>query len=154
MSTNTINVVQQERARVVPLGTIRMLIQEDGSNTRGTLGIAEFEIPAHAAPPVTPPLHIHHAHEEGFYMLEGELEFLTGDQTVRASTGTLVMVPINTIHTFSNPTDKPARFLNTFTPPLYIHYFEELSQLLHSGVPATPQQFTELMARYQTEVIS
>jgi mannose-6-phosphate isomerase-like protein (cupin superfamily) len=136
--------------RTIPLGPIQMVVQEDGTHTRGTLGIAEFEVPPHAP---TPPPHIHHAHEEGFYILEGELEFLAGTQTVRASQGTFVMVPIGAVHTFSNPTDKPARFLNTFTPPLYIGYFEEISKLIQAEGAASPQQFAELMARYDTEVV-
>lgn len=64
------------------------------------------------------------------------------------------MVPIGALHTFGNPTDKPARFLNTFTPPQYIHYFEELSQLIQEGVAPGSQQFAELMARYDTEAVS
>ncbi len=136
----------------IPLGPIHMVVQEDGAHTRGTFGVAEFVIPPHVP---TPPPHIHHAHEEGFYVLEGELEFLAGTQTLRASQGTFVMVPIGTIHTFSNPIDKPVRFLNTFTPPFYISYFEELSKLMHaSASPPTPQQMAELMARYNTEVVS
>ena len=135
----------------LPLGPIHMIVQEDGTQTRGTLGVAEFEIPPHAP---TPPPHIHHAHEEGFYVLEGELEFLTGTETVRASQGAFVMVPIGAVHTFRNPTDKPARFLNTFTPPLYIGYFEEMSKLMQADVPPTPQQLGALMARYDTEVVS
>ncbi len=115
------------------------------------MGLAEFEVAPHAP---TPPPHIHHAHEEGFYILEGELEFLADTETVRASQGTLVMVPIGTIHTFSNPTDKRARFLNTFTPPLYLGYFEELSKLIQTDVAPGPQQFAELLARYDTEVVS
>jgi quercetin dioxygenase-like cupin family protein len=145
-------VLKPGEGRAIPLGPIHMVVQEGGAYTRGTLGIAEFEVAPHAP---TPPPHIHHAHEEGFYVLEGELEFLAGTQTVRAGQGTFVMVPIGTIHTFSNPTDKPARFLNTFTPPLYIGYFEELSTLIHaSASPPTPQQLAELMARYNTEVVS
>jgi mannose-6-phosphate isomerase-like protein (cupin superfamily) len=145
-------VLKPGEGRALPLGPIHMVVQEGGAYTRGTLGIAEFEVAPHAP---TPPPHIHHAHEEGFYVLEGELEFLAGTQTVRAGQGTFVMVPIGTIHTFSNPTDKPARFLNTFTPPLYIGYFEELSTLIHaSASPPTPQQLAELMARYNTEVVS
>ncbi len=135
----------------LPLGPIHMVVQEDGTHTRGTLGVAEFEVPPHAR---TPPPHIHHAHEEGFYILEGELEFLAGTETMRVSQGAFVMVPIGTIHTFSNPTDKPARFLNTFTPPLYIGYFEELSKLIQADVVLDPQRFAELMARYDTEVVS
>jgi mannose-6-phosphate isomerase-like protein (cupin superfamily) len=128
-----------------------MFVQEDGTHTRGTLGVAEFIVPPHAP---TPPPHIHHAHEEGFYVLEGELEFLVGTRTMRARAGTFVMVPVDALHTFSNPTDRPARFLNTFTPPRYIHYFEEMSELIQRGGQLNAPEFAELMARYDTEVVS
>ena len=144
-------VLKPGEGRTIPLGSIRMVVQEDGTQTRGTLGLAEFEVPPHAP---TPPPHIHHAHEEGFYILEGELEFLAGTETVRAGQGTFVMVPIGTIHTFSNPTDRPARFLNTFTPPLYIGYFEEMSRLIQEEGMLNRQQVAELMAHYDTEVVS
>ena len=144
-------VLKKGEGRVLPLGPTHMVVQEDGTHTRETLGIAEFEVPPHAP---TPPPHIHHAHEEGFYVLEGELEFLAGTETVRVSQGGFVMVPIGTLHTFSNPTDKPARFLNTFTPPLYIGYFEELSKLMQTDGALDAQQFAALMARYDTEVVS
>jgi len=144
-------VLKTGEGRMLPLGPIQMVVQEDGTHTRGTLGVAEFVVPPHAP---TPPPHIHHAHEEGFYVLEGELEFLTGTQTIRASQGTFVMVPIGAVHTFSNPTDKPARFLNTFTPPLYIGYFEEMSKLMQADSTPSPQQFAALMVRYDTEVVS
>jgi quercetin dioxygenase-like cupin family protein len=135
----------------ISLGPIQMVVQEDGTHTRGTLGVAEFAVPPHAP---TPPPHIHHAHEEVFYVLDGELEFLADAETVRASAGTFVMVPIGALHTFSNPTDKPARFLNTFTPARYIRYFEEMSQLLQEGIAPSSPQLIELMARYDTEVVS
>jgi mannose-6-phosphate isomerase-like protein (cupin superfamily) len=143
-------ILEARKGRLIPLGPIRMYVQEDGTNTRGTLGVAEFEVPPHAP---TPPPHIHHAHEEVFYVLEGELEFLAGTETVRAGVGTFVMVPIGARHTFSNPTDKSARFLNTFTPPRYIHYFEEMSELLQADVTPGSPQITELMARYDTDVV-
>ena len=143
-------VLKAGEGRAITLGPIQMVVQEDGTHTRGTLGVAEFKVAPHAP---TPPPHIHHAHEEGFYILEGELEFLAGTETVRASAGTFVMVPIGAVHTFSNPTDRPARFLNTFTPPLYIGYFEEMSKLIQTGGALDPQQFAALMARYDTEVV-
>lgn len=144
-------VLKAGEGRTISLGPIQMVVQEDGTQTRGTLGVAEFAVPPHAP---TPPPHVHHAHEEVFYVLEGELEFLAGTETVRACAGTFVMVPIGARHTFSNPTDRPARFLNTFTPPRYIHYFEEMSELLQAGVAPNSPQLTELMARYDTEVVS
>jgi quercetin dioxygenase-like cupin family protein len=144
-------VMEEGKGRMIPLGPIRMYVQEDGTHTRGTLGVAEFVVPPHAP---TPPPHIHHAHEEVFYVLEGALEFLAGAETVRASAGTFVMVPIGSLHTFSNPTDKAARFLNTFTPSRYIRYFEEMSKLLQGDVAPSSPQLIALMARYDTEVVS
>ena len=143
-------VLKPGEGRVISLGPIQMIVQEDGTQTRGTLGLAEFTVPPHAP---TPPAHIHHAHEEVFYVLEGELDFLAGTETVRAGAGTFVMVPIGALHTFSNPTDKPARFLNTFTPPRYLHYFEEMSKLIQEGLAPGAPAFTELMARYDTEMV-
>src|SRR5690348_1249383 len=136
--------------RVVPLGPNGMIVKEDGTRTRETLGIAEFEIAPHGP---TPPLHIHHAHEEGFYVLEGELEFTVGSEKIRGGKGTYVIVPIGVAHTFSNPGNEPARFLNTFTPPRYISYFEEMSNLFRSGGMPDPAQGREIMARYNTEVV-
>jgi len=144
-------ILKAGEGRKFSLGPIQIVVQEDGTHTRGMLGVAEFEVPPHAP---TPPPHIHHAHEEVFYVLEGELEFLAGTEKVRAGQGTFVMVPIGAVHTFSNPTEKTARFLNTFTPPLYIHYFEEMSQLMQADAASTPQQLAALMTRYDTEVVS
>jgi len=144
-------ILKAGEGRTIPLGPIHMLVQEDGTHTRGTLGLAEFKVAPHAP---TPPPHIHHAHEEGFYILEGELEFVVGTETVRAGQGAFVMVPTGVAHTFSNPTERPARFLSTFTPQRYLSYFEELSQLSQATASPSQQQLAELMARYDTEVIS
>src|SRR6266702_8638939 len=78
-------ILKPGEGRTISLGPIQMIVQEDGTQTRGTLGVAEFAVPPHAP---TPPPHLHHAHEEVFYVLEGELEFLAGAETVRASAGT------------------------------------------------------------------
>jgi mannose-6-phosphate isomerase-like protein (cupin superfamily) len=134
------------------LGDIRMVVKEDGTHTRGELGLAEFELPPQGHD--VPQPHVHHAHEEGFYILEGELEFVVGTEAVRAGRGSFLMVPVGVAHTFSNPTERPARFLCAFTPRRYLSYFEEVSRLLQATASPTWQQIAELMARYDTEVVS
>lgn len=143
------SVWQSNEGRTISMGPIKVTVLEEGTHTRNTLGMAEFTIPPHAP---SPPAHVHHAHEEGFYVLEGELEFRVENEPIRVKEGGFVMVPIGVAHTFSNPGDKPARFLNTFTPPEYLHYFEDMSQLFAQvGIP-TPAQTREIMERYHTEV--
>jgi mannose-6-phosphate isomerase-like protein (cupin superfamily) len=145
-------VMKAGEGHALQLGDVHMVVKEDGTHTRGALGLAEFEVAPGGHN--TPPLHIHHAHEEGFYVLEGELEFVIGTETVRADQGSFVMVPAGVAHSFSNLSKQPARFLNTFTPPRYLSYFEELSQLYQAKASHGRQQIAELMARYDTEVVS
>ncbi len=145
-------ILKAGEGHLLSLGDVQMVVKEDATHTRGTLGVAELEVAPHGYN--TPPSHIHHAHEEGFYVLEGELEFVVGTEHFRAGQGSFVMVPIGVAHTFSNPTEKPARFLATLTPARYLRYFEELSQLYHASASPSRQQLAELMARYDTEVVS
>lgn len=144
-------VLQPGKGRSIAIGPIHLNVLEDGTNTRGTMAIAEFTIPPHAPSPFP---HVHHAHEEGFYVLEGELEFKVDGETLRARTGSFVMVPIGVPHTFSNPGNTPARFLNTFTPPQYISYFKEMSELVSKSGQPTPEQGQAIMARYNTAVLA
>jgi mannose-6-phosphate isomerase-like protein (cupin superfamily) len=60
--------------------------------------------------------HFHKEHVDSFYVLEGELEFRVGDDTVRAPTGAYVLVPPNVVHAFTNPGPGRARFLNVHAP--------------------------------------
>jgi mannose-6-phosphate isomerase-like protein (cupin superfamily) len=63
--------------------------------------------------------HYHKRHADSFYVLEGELEFQVGGETVRAPAGTSVVVPPGVVHAFTNPGLGRARFLNIHTPAEY-----------------------------------
>ena len=56
------------------------------------------------------------AEDDAFYVLEGELTFLLGDDEVRAPAGTFVLVPPGVPHTFANRTATPVRVLNIHAP--------------------------------------
>jgi len=60
--------------------------------------------------------HYHERHADSFYVLEGELEFRLGDETVRAPAGTSVAVPPGVVHAFTNARPDRARFLNVHAP--------------------------------------
>jgi mannose-6-phosphate isomerase-like protein (cupin superfamily) len=60
--------------------------------------------------------HFHKEHADSFYVLEGEIEFQVGGETVRAPAGTSVVVPPGVVHAFTNPGLGRARFLNIHTP--------------------------------------
>ncbi|CAD0011712.1 unnamed protein product [Aureobasidium pullulans] len=53
-------------------------------------------------------------------------------------------------HTFSNPTDKQAKFVNTFTPAFYVNYFKLLAKYIGDGKVMTPEANKKAMASYAT----
>ena len=63
-----------------------------------------------------PDPHQHDDHVDSFYVLEGDVEFLLGDKTVRAGPGTFVAAPPGFVHTFTNPGSAGARLLNMHSP--------------------------------------
>ena len=63
------------------------------------------------------PLHTHEDHSDAFYVLEGEAEFLLGDDVVRhAGPGTWVVAPSGTRHGFRNAGPGDLRLLNVHAP--------------------------------------
>ena len=57
------------------------------------------------------PLHVHHADDEAWYVLDGELGFRLGDETVRARAGSVVVAPRGTPHTYWNAGAVEARYI-------------------------------------------
>ena len=88
-------------------------------------------------------LHVHHADDEAWHVLEGSLRFTFADSEVEATAGTTVFVPAGVAHTYA--ASATARYLIILTPRL-----RDLIGALH-GAPM--QQHAEIMRRYQSEVL-
>ncbi|MFE7779001.1 cupin domain-containing protein [Streptomyces sp. NPDC057445] len=117
--------------------------------------------------------HVHTRSEELFYVLEGELDVLafeprvrtredwrhwesrSGRRTVRAGTGTVIVVPPGCPHAFANRTDEPAKvFFQASPPPDHEQYFEELLDILDAGGPPDHAAIAALRARYDIEQLT
>jgi mannose-6-phosphate isomerase-like protein (cupin superfamily) len=99
-------------------------------------------------------LHVHERLEETWYVLDGELEFCLGEDTVRAGAGTCVFVPPGTAHAFANRTEEPARFLLFMSPSTHDRYFVDLAAILRRSGPPDSQAIAALRARYDTRQLS
>jgi quercetin dioxygenase-like cupin family protein len=73
-----------------------------------------------------PPPHMHHREEESFYVLEGEMTVSVGDRTIKATPGTLVVVPRDTVHSFVIESEQ-LRVLTLLTPAGLEGWFKEFS---------------------------
>jgi quercetin dioxygenase-like cupin family protein len=70
-----------------------------------------------------PPVHIHLAQEEWFYVTEGEVLFQVGDQRVTLKSGDSILGPRNVPHAFTAVGPNPARMLITFSPAGHMEQF-------------------------------
>ncbi len=100
-----------------------------------------------------PPPHIHRELYDLFYVLDGTLALRDGDETIAAGPGSFACFPPGTVHTFSNPGDKPVRFLNFNTPAGWENYMRELGAAFAGGGPPTPDEIGRIASRYDFEAM-
>jgi mannose-6-phosphate isomerase-like protein (cupin superfamily) len=106
--------------------------------------LSEWDVEPGAA---GPPIHIHHEHDEGFYVMAGRFGFMLDGVTTYAKPGAHVLVPKGHSHSFWNAGARPARCLLIVSPPGLEDYFRALAAALE-GVD-TPE--ASLAARKQME---
>jgi quercetin dioxygenase-like cupin family protein len=127
------------------LGHERFTIKATAKETGGSLGLMEMTVgPGSGNAP-----HLHTHEDESFYVLDGELEFINGDQRFTARAGDFLYIPRDTRHGFANSSGAPARLLAIYTPGGFESFFLEHGQREGSAVPldaAFYETITETMA--------
>jgi mannose-6-phosphate isomerase-like protein (cupin superfamily) len=124
-----------------------MFIKAGGPDTHDAYALIEY---SHAAGAAGPPAHIHYEHEEAFYVVEGELTLLIGDQTVVVPAGGFALVPRGTVHRPSNSGAVATRFLFITSPPME-GFFVEMEKLLgDSGGHPSVEALTEVGRKWDS----
>ena len=95
-----------------------------------------------------PPLHIHHTHDEGFLLLEGELSLFLPEREIRLRPGEFVLAPRGIPHTYQVG-ESAARWLVLSTPA----GFEEFVAAVAALDPVTPEALTATGAVYGIEIL-
>ncbi len=129
------------------LGASRMRLKHD-SGSDGALAIYEYV----SEPGVVgPPQHVHHGHDETFYVVAGTYEVTIGSEFVELQPGAFLYVPRETPHTFRNSGTSEGRIVGTFNPARFAGYFRELAEIIAStGGPPEHNVWVSLYARYDT----
>ena len=107
-----------------------------GDETDGRYAMFEACVP----PGGGPPPHIHSREEESFYVLEGEITFQVGDERIVAKAGTFANMPIGSLHSFRNDTDKLARMIVSVVPAGLEKMFLEVGQPVTFGQAPPPSK--------------
>jgi quercetin dioxygenase-like cupin family protein len=128
---------------------ILWVILADGKDTGGRYSLMHETLPkGSGAPP-----HKHTWSDEHFYMLEGEVTFLVGEEIRIGRQGDFIFVPRNTRHAFRVDSDT-AVFLNGYTPAGLEAAVAELAMpapervIPPKGATPPPAMTPELMRRY------
>jgi quercetin dioxygenase-like cupin family protein len=105
------------------------------------IGVIESELP----PGGSFPGHVHDDHEEVFYVLAGEIDYLLGDTWATATTGMTVFIPPGWVHAFRNTGDTPSRHLAIASPADAMTMIEELTV-------AAPEERNDVLSRYHSRL--
>jgi quercetin dioxygenase-like cupin family protein len=136
---------REEGERLSFLGALTW-IKATGEQTGGAFGLLEQVLP----PGRGSPWHLHHNEDESFYVIEGEVLFIIGDEQQRivAGPGTYVFGPREISHGFRVEGSFPARMLVEATPAGFENFVLALSEPAPgSGFPpARPPDMEKLMA--------
>jgi quercetin dioxygenase-like cupin family protein len=87
------------------------IVLAQAKDTGGRFSLMEEFLPKDSGPGP----HKHTWSDETFYVLDGEIAVLVGEEIKTVRKGDFLMVPRNTRHAF-RVTSETARFLNTYTP--------------------------------------
>lgn len=117
--------------------------------------------------------HVHDRSQEFFYVLEGTLDLLgfeptvragdrwsdwespEGDRIVRAGRGSSMFVPSGTPHAFHNSSDEPVRMLfQSYPSPDHERYFEEIAEIFSAGESVDPEAVQRMRQRYDVNQIT
>jgi quercetin dioxygenase-like cupin family protein len=110
-----------------------------------------------APPGLASPLHVHYTEDEGFYVLEGGVTVVVGDETVELTAGQHAFGPREVPHRFTvGP--QGARMLWMLTPAGFEHLVEEASVPAEAPTvpPADllpPANVEEIIRRHGNELL-
>lgn len=122
-------------------GSMEFVIRASTESTGGAFSVVE-EIN-----PVDAPLHIHHRHDELFYVLEGDHIFTVGGQQLRAGPGDAVFGPKGIPHAQRRVIPGVGRILTMFSPAGFEGFFRDLTEAGHNGWEG-PEMLARIAAKY------
>jgi mannose-6-phosphate isomerase-like protein (cupin superfamily) len=94
------------------------------------------------------PLHVHHADDEAWYVLEGSLTVQLGEEEIEAHTGSGILASRGTAHTYWNPSDEPVRYLLLMTPNIH-----RLIQAIHAMPERTPEALAAVFEKHNSQLL-
>jgi quercetin dioxygenase-like cupin family protein len=129
-------------------------IHIDGEASNGAFALVESRKP-HGD---MPPMHVHRADDETFYVLEGELTLFVGDQRLTLTAGQAALAPRGVPHSYRVESPE-ARVLLVTAPAGFEAFVRAVSEpapadeLPPPGRPLDPEALTRAAAEHGIEIL-
>ena len=141
--------VRHDEAEELGTSPDRMLLLADVSTTGGFLSSSRTTL-GRGHDGATP--HYHRTSAEMFYVLDGELQILAGEDVVTAKEGDFLLVPPNTAHAFGATGRSAADVLIVFTPGIERFEYFRLIDRVRRG-EASPSEILATQERFDNHFI-
>jgi quercetin dioxygenase-like cupin family protein len=112
--------------------TGRVTVKVAGAETSNAFSQIEVDDPRGGGTP----LHVHHNEDETFYVLEGELTFLVGNERIDVAAGDFLFAPRDIPHAYVVRSER-ARILSTISPAGIEQLFVSLGTPVAGAEPPT-----------------
>ena len=127
-------------------------VKATGKQTGGAYGLIEEICPVGSGSPY----HMHHNEDETFYIVEGEVIFISGDRVIKATGGSFVFLPRNIPHGFR--VDAPTRLLLMNNPGGFEQFVVEGGEpakelVLPPFGPPDMEKLMTLAAKYNVDIL-
>ncbi len=109
-----------------------------------------FEIRLAARAPGAPP-HTHAHEDEFFYVREGTVTFLTGEESQTIGPGGFVLLPRHGLHAFWNASDEDAILLVGTSQGEFGDFFDAVAMEVRATNASSPPEVGEIMSRLGAE---
>jgi uncharacterized cupin superfamily protein len=133
-------VLQPGEGEVLRLGLSRPTVKVSAATGSRRLGVIDSWLPPGGGFMFP---HWHEDLEEAFYVLDGQIDYLTGSIWITAGPGSTVFVPATVIHAFRNTSGQPARHLAIGAPA-------EMVDLVRDLGTVSPSQFEAVLDRHRS----
>lgn len=124
-------VLGPDEGRVYPMGRISAVFKADGAETASRYSISEWWLEPNTQGPGA------HSHPEDdiFYVIEGTMSVLVGEQWTHATKGSFVLIPAGITHDFENRGSMRAGVLNLSIPGGFEPHMPDIAQWFLENPP-------------------
>jgi len=136
----------------IQVGRLSITFLKSRHETGGAFDLFELIVPPNAFLNVP---HLHRDYDETIFGLNGLTTWTVNGEQIPLNPGQQLHIPRGTIHSYTNPDDRPARMMCLLTPGLVgPEYFRELASAFTEGGPPNIIDIGNIMLRYGVIPIS